>query len=640
MKKSKRNIIVSAIMVIALCFGVMVGGTYAWFTDEVTSNVCTVESGKLEVGLEMNVGNDVWEDAKGKTLMFKVGGEIPAEGTKILWEPGCTYELPELRVVNKGNLALKYRVIVSGVSGDAKLGEVITWTIGENAVNTDVKLLPGEAKKFVIKGHMLETAGNDYQGLTISGIGIRVLATQVSHESDSKDDSYDDNATYYPVIDAAGMKDALASGGNVQLAGDVVADDTLVAKKNATIDMNEKTLSNTDDVWNTATNDWSLISARGEGVELVVKGNGTVSAKENDCYAVDVQDGATVIIKNGTFIGNVHAVYVEKGQAIVEGGFFAVQQKYPDAAKADEFVLNCYDAHRKAGTASIVVKGGTFVNFNPADCYAEGAHTNFLAEGYTVIAEAKGEDTWYTVVEGSGKGETVDSNEGLADAITGNDAVTVKITEEGTYKLPAFDGKNVTIVGTKDTVIDLSVGMACHDSTIAFDGVTVKGQTSGDFQGLQHTAKVVYKNCIITGKQTLYANDVEFIGCKFSCGKDYALWTYGAKNVTFTECDFVSGDNSKAVLCYSVLANQTFTRTFNKCNFIATGTVDKSAIMINPTESNGGTNTYVININDCTAAGYAENGIAGQTVVGLRNAGAGVIDTITVNINGATVYTH
>ena len=437
------------------------------------------------------------------------------------------------------------------------------------------------------------------------------------------------------------MKAALASGGNVELNDNIVADDTLVAGKNSTIDMNEKTLSNTEDVWNEAAASWSLISARGEGVELVVKGNGTVKAKENDCFAVDVQDGATVVIKDGTFIGNIHAVYVLEGKAIVEGGFFAVQQKYPDTNKADEFVLNCYDANRANGTASIVVKGGTFVNFNPADCYAEGAHTNFLPEegGYTVIEEAKGADTWYTVVKGEGKAAS--SDEEIADAISNNTEVTVKISEDGTYKLPAFDNKDVTIIGTKDTVIDLSVGMAAHNSTIAFDGVTVKGQTGGDFQGLQHTAKVVYKNCTIIGKQTLYANDVEFIGCKFSSGTDYALWTYGAKNVTFTECDFVSGDNSKAVLCYSVLKDQTFTRTFNKCTFTATGKADKSAIMINPTEcQGGGENTYVVNINDCTAIGYAENGIAGQTIVGLRNAGAGVIDTITVNINGETVYTH
>ena len=105
------------------------------------------------------------------------------------------------------------------------------------------------------------------------------------------------------------------------------------------------------------------------------------------------------MIKNGTFTGNIHAVYVFEGEAVIEGGFFSVQQKYPDAAKADEFVLNCYDANRANGTAKITVKGGTFVNFNPADCQAEGAHTNFVADGYTVKSEAHGSDTWYTVVK-------------------------------------------------------------------------------------------------------------------------------------------------------------------------------------------------------------------------------------------------
>lgn len=61
-------------------------------------------------------------------------------------------------------------------------------------------------------------------------------------------------------------------------------------------------------------------------------------------------------------------------------------------------MLNCYDANREAGTAKIIVTGGTFVNFNPADCYAEGAHTNFVADGYKVVSEVKGSDTYYTVV--------------------------------------------------------------------------------------------------------------------------------------------------------------------------------------------------------------------------------------------------
>ena len=161
--------------------------------------------------------------------------------------------------------------------------------------------------------------------------------------------------------------------------------------------LNGKTVANTNDVWDVKPNDWSLISAQ-NGADLTISGNGTLKAKENDCYAVDVQDGSTVTIKDGTFIGNIHAVYVQQGTAIIEGGFYSVQQKYPDASKADEFVLNCYDANREAGTAKIIVTGGTFVNFNPADCYAEGAHTNFVADGYKVVSEVKGSDTYYTVV--------------------------------------------------------------------------------------------------------------------------------------------------------------------------------------------------------------------------------------------------
>ena len=500
----------------------------------------------------MKDDNGEWVDANGKTLMFKVGGAIAPEGTKILWEPGCTYELPELRVINKGNLALKYKVIVSGVKGDAELNEVITWTIGENAVSENVKLLPGEAKNFVIKGHMLETAGNNYQGLTISGIGIKVLATQVSHESDSKDSSYDgqlseftfrdgvvgsvtndasadggygviyadsgaqvtvnanitaeesfDNYAMavwaegegtkvvinggdftqkitgtdnqYDLVYASGGAQIEINGGSFKVgAGDpkwtlncrdncgsvitvkggkfykfdpsapragqtdevVVPEDYTVVKvgdwykvvkkdganieitkqddanitvsedlslsnvitiseSKVTLDVSGKTISNTTDLWDEGKNAWSLISAREKSDLTVVGGN--FVAKENDCFAVDVQDGSIVTIKDGKFVGNIHAVYVFEGKAIIEGGFYDIQQK--NGSHPYGFVLNCYDANRAAGTAKIIVKGGTFVNFNPADCWAEGEHTNFVADGYKVVSETKANgEIWYTVV--------------------------------------------------------------------------------------------------------------------------------------------------------------------------------------------------------------------------------------------------
>lgn len=219
-----------------------------------------------------------------------------------------------------------------------------------------------------------------------------------------KDD--DSGDTLYIVLPVSDVLNFISQGEDVVLTGDLTISADLEPSKEikvngskATINANGKTVANTVDIWNEGTGAWSLVSAQG-GAALTVKGNGTFKAKENDCYAVDVQDGSELVIEDGTFIGNVHAVYVLEGTAYIKGGFYSVQQKYSDASKADEFVLNCYDDNRKNGTAKIIVTGGTFVNFNPADCQAEGAHTNFVADGYKVVSETKDNgDVWYTVVK-------------------------------------------------------------------------------------------------------------------------------------------------------------------------------------------------------------------------------------------------
>lgn len=171
------------------------------------------------------------------------------------------------------------------------------------------------------------------------------------------------------------------------------------AGKEVTLDLNGKTIKNTTDLWDVPdghAGNWSLLSVKGG--TLTIKGAGTLQAKENDCYAVDVQDGGKVIIEDGTYVGNIHAIYVSVGTAEIKGGKYSIQQTYPDAAKAYEFVLNCYDANRKNGTAKIIVSGGEFEKFNPADCAAEGPHTNFLADGYISVEAEAG--VW-TVVRGT-----------------------------------------------------------------------------------------------------------------------------------------------------------------------------------------------------------------------------------------------
>lgn len=174
-------------------------------------------------------------------------------------------------------------------------------------------------------------------------------------------------------------------GDTVKLTEDVDLEMTLAISKTLTLDLNGHELHNTSDLWDKVTdeqgNNWSLVSVR-EGGDLTITGNGTLRAKSDDCYAVDVQDGAKLTIENGEFIGNIHAVYVETGEAYIKGGHYSVQQKF-SVSLPDEYVLNLLDGHRENGTAKLIVTGGEFEKFNPANCYAEGAGTNFCASGYT-----------------------------------------------------------------------------------------------------------------------------------------------------------------------------------------------------------------------------------------------------------------
>lgn len=199
------------------------------------------------------------------------------------------------------------------------------------------------------------------------------------------------------IKNAESLKALFATGGEAILTEDLVLDKTVAVEtgKEVVLDLNGKTISNTTDIWNTAANDWSLLSVRGGS--LTIKGAGTLQAKENDCFAVDVMDGGKVVIEDGTYVGNAHAVYVFEGSVEIKGGKYSIQQ--PSGLPSPYgYVLNCYDANCKNGTAKIMVSGGEFVKFNPADCAAEGAHTNFLADGYMSVEAEEG--VW-TVVRGT-----------------------------------------------------------------------------------------------------------------------------------------------------------------------------------------------------------------------------------------------
>ena len=348
-----------------LCIVLLIGTTFAWFTDTASTGVNKIQSGNLDVALQMQNADGSWASAEGQTLTFKTKDNRAAED--ILWEPGCTYELPALRVVNNGNLALKYKIKITGIQGDEKLNEVIDWTINDKKIDLTEQHLAAkkEGNAFTIQGHMQESAGNEYQGLTIEGISITVYATQDTVENDSFNNTYDKDAQYTETI----AKGKEFTKGTHTL-------DTGITATNANAIAVKATGANTNVTITAGTFDGG-------------------SGGNNQC--INVANGATVTIKGGTFTvgsdakGEGNSVIESNGgNIIIEGGFFQTDYNW----RGFYYVLN----QQNGNPGTITVKGGTFVNYDPSKG-DDNNGGNFVASGYKVTSETKANgDVWYTVV--------------------------------------------------------------------------------------------------------------------------------------------------------------------------------------------------------------------------------------------------
>ena len=205
-KKATKRALLTSITALAMCVVMLVGTTFAWFTDTATANVNKIQAGNLDVDIVDASGNSL----EGQTLYFRDKNNR----TNILWEPGATFNLDTFKIVNKGNLAIKYEITVNGVTGSNKLLKAIDFTVTKNGTSVDLAnlkgvLLPagktaaageevGETAAIVISGTMKTSAGNEYKNLTLDGISITVKAMQVSYEYDSNGNTYDDAADMTP----------------------------------------------------------------------------------------------------------------------------------------------------------------------------------------------------------------------------------------------------------------------------------------------------------------------------------------------------------------------------------------------------------------------------------------------------------
>ena len=259
-KHTKRALLASVLSVV-VCSAMLVGSTFAWFTDSVTSAGNIIKSGNLKVALEWANGTEAldtatWQDASTGAIF-----------NYDLWEPGYT-EARHVRISNKGNLALKYEIRIAANGEVSKLADVIdvyyikdgkqitsrTGLTDENKIGTLSQVL---ANPYAAKGHILagenavdvatialkmqESAGNEYQGLAIgSDFSIQLVATQYTSESDSFDDQYDKDAplNFVPVATADELTKAVADGENVSLTAPIELSERLEVKKDITINGN------------------------------------------------------------------------------------------------------------------------------------------------------------------------------------------------------------------------------------------------------------------------------------------------------------------------------------------------------------------------------------------------------------------
>lgn len=588
-KSTKRALLMSALALL-MCVSMLVGSTFAWFTDSVTTAGNTIQSGTLKVDLV---------DKEGKSLAGEVL-EFVDQDENDLWEPGCTYTLEEVYVENKGNLALKYTIAINGITGDAKLLEAIEWTIKVDGVTTNLEdlngfLLPNtKTGAIVLTGHMKEEAGNEYQGLTADGISISVFATQFNSESDSfgpdydkaapllvwdgtVDTSwYDDSATTYELSSPAKLAGLakLVNEGNsfagktIKLAADMDLNNLKwTAIGTGTANFNGKFYGNGFTIYNlnvSGTKGVGLIGFAGnaahiEGVHIVganVTGVNSVGAVlgygylAKDCLKNCIVEDAIVYAaagdskEDGDKVGSV-AGWTSNGNI---NGNKAINCE----------IYGCRDMGGIVGyvngeNRAVEVSGNTVENVTVSVIKAEGYDANKLGSNINDTVGRTGSRV--TVQSNNGKiVKNVDvaaasTSDELKKVITNNTEV---VLTGGEFSLPSLSGKEgVTLIGSAGTVIgggNTSTGFGSNfGKNTTVKNITFSGTSNGVRYSYAQGGTSVFENCTFAG-DSVYGFHIDsshgatfiFNNCTFS---GFNAFAGDLAKVTFNNCTFLSNGN-------------------------------------------------------------------------------------------------
>ena len=672
---STKRALVLSLLSMLLCVSMLIGSTYAWFTDTATTAVNKIQAGTLDVALEMSTDNGAtWKNAEGKTLNFMTADNR----AEILWEPGCTYALPLLRVVNRGNLSLKYEIVITGIDGDAELNKAIEWTIP--AEKTGNLAAGATSDAIAISGHMKETAGNEYQGKSIDGIAITVYATQYSYEKDSNNEKYDTEASFlYEDED-----------GNVLIG---TADELVYFAKTLNVDgvnYAGKTVKLTADI-DLGGKKWNALVVKNVSYGFTFDGNDkTVSnfvvAGERNVGFFGTSTGCTIknlTVKGATVTGINHVAAIAgdalcatiEGCKVYDSTITTLVKSNDDGDKAGA-IAGYLSAESTASVTNCVVENCTVRGYRDIGGLIGYANAAAVVTGNTVtkvtlINDRTNNYKNYTTdakydaneIVGEYNNNTLDasnthsevtiskvvpaaSQTELNDAITSGEVKEVKLESGETFTLDnglANEGtksRNITFVGDGTATVDVITNAINAEggelnyqrgSTFTFENLTIQGG-EGNFDGIV-CDELVYKNCTIKGKLTLYGK-ATFINCVFEndMANQYSIWTWGGTDVTFEGCTF--NTNGKAILLYGQATEAKPTNLVVKnCTFNdrKNGAAGKAAIEI----GNDYNATYTLTVENTTVNGFADGKNTGSKLWANKNS----MDAahLTVTIDGTRV---
>ena len=673
MTKTKKSLLMSALSLL-LCFSMLIGSTYAWFTDSVVSGSNKIVAGNLDIELEYYNGTE-WKTVNGATNLFD----------ETLWEPGHT-DVVYLRLRNIGSLALKYELainIVSETPGINMAGEEFLLSDyiymgvveGQNpsfasrsaaqaAVSATAGLISegyaadGEMTKgandlyMAVVVYMPSSVDNDanYRGDTAPSIdlGINLVATQLMNEEDSFGNDYDKNAKYLisageeMIFNGTAFDQTVINNGTVDIIGGTinVPQVGLQNNGNATLDGVEMNAGSPADYSNitrgedakTEYNNVTVNSAGGgvaaaDGAEVVfnsgsVAVNTTSTSGRYLFYAVG--EGTVITINGGDFADFTKTsqnqkrayIYAEPGTTVyVNGGTFG------KASTRSGYTAGIL------GSGTVIITGGTF-GFDPSAWVKTGYKAEKVGTNWVVIPE--------------NVNKIVDSADKLQDALdaaTGNYVIYVNGDITG----------NVTATQKADVQVTIEGNGKTFNGALTVDGQSKRYDTAGltikNFKFTSDSATpAAYINLGDGNSSTRYTNNVTVSGCTFDytgSGDKVAIKSYtgGDWNLKVENCTANAGMHSlvqvtnvekgltitdcKAYSKNGINLNNTPSLTMSGCEFDTTGYCVR--LGVNSSTNNG---TFTIANSTLTSANDD-----GDAVIILR----GDMSGATVNLQGTTL---